>query len=81
MMRFAVFSVLYCALLSVQGNDQKTSTPAEIAATCFAFLEEHLCAGEKWGKPFHFYKPSSEKYSADQVNKRCYALFIILLMF
>lgn len=66
-MRCVVFASL-CAVLSVQGTEQKTSTPQEIAATSFAFLEEHLCTGEKWGKPFHFYKPSSEKYSADQVK-------------
>jgi hypothetical protein len=27
-----------------------------------------VCAGEKWGMPFHFYRPSQEKYSADQVT-------------
>ncbi len=46
---------------------QNTSTIAGILDTCYSFLESHLCQGEKWKLPFHFYRPSIEKYSADQV--------------
>jgi hypothetical protein len=45
---------------------QNTSTYSEILDTCYDFLESHLCSGHKWGKPFHFYRPSLEKYSPDQ---------------
>ena len=47
-------------------NTQNTSTIEGILQTCYEFLESHLCEGEKWGKPFHFYRPALEKYSADQ---------------
>lgn len=39
---------------------------AAILDQCYSYLESNLCEGEKWGLPFHFYKPSTEKYSADQ---------------
>ncbi|KJE92396.1 hypothetical protein CAOG_03374 [Capsaspora owczarzaki ATCC 30864] len=45
---------------------QNTSTPAQVVSTCYDFLESHLCAGELWGLPFHFYRPSLQKYSPDQ---------------
>jgi hypothetical protein len=34
--------------------------------TCYDFLESHLCEGTEWGLPFHFYRPSLQKYSPDQ---------------
>jgi len=37
-----------------------------IVHTCYEHLESHLCKGAKWGLPFHFYRPSLQKYSADQ---------------
>ena len=33
---------------------------------CYSYLDSHLCEGVKWDMPFHFYRPSIEKYSADQ---------------
>lgn len=53
-------------LPSLEGAVQNTSTIQGIKDTCYAFLEEHLCEGEKWNLPFHFYRPSLEKYSPDQ---------------
>jgi hypothetical protein len=47
-------------------NSQNTSTIAGIVETCYYFLDLHLCEGVKWEKPFHFYKPSVDKYSSDQ---------------
>jgi hypothetical protein len=47
-------------------TSQNTSTIAGIKDTCYYFLDLHLCKGTKWDKPFHFYKPSVDKYSADQ---------------
>ncbi len=52
--------------LKVRSNQQNTSTIAGILDTCYYFLDLHLCEGEKWGKPYHFYRPSIDKYSADQ---------------
>jgi hypothetical protein len=45
---------------------QNTSTIAGIVETCHAFLQSHELIGEKWGKPFHFYFPSCDKYSMNQ---------------
>ena len=61
----------FLALVVVAGfaralGQQNTATVQEIIDTCYDFLNEHLCQGEKWGKPFHFFKPSSEKYSSSQ---------------
>jgi hypothetical protein len=42
------------------------TTISEILDSCYSYLESHLCEGRKWGKSFHFYRPSIEKYSADQ---------------
>lgn len=39
---------------------------AAILEQCYDYLESHLCEGVKWGKPYHFYKPSIDKYSSDQ---------------
>ena len=59
--------LLFLSSLRAQGAvQQRTQTPAEIAETCYDFLESHLCEGTKWGKSYHFYKPSTEKYTADQ---------------
>ena len=44
----------------------RAADTAAILDQCYHYLESHLCEGEKWGKPYHFYKPSIEKYSADQ---------------
>ena len=48
------------------GVRQNTSTVSAIVRQCFDFLESHLCRGAKWGLEYHFYRPSLEKYSADQ---------------
>eukprot|EP01038_Epipyxis_sp_PR26KG_P010682 gene10682-14345_t len=37
-----------------------------IVNNCFKYLQEHECKGVKWHKQYHFYRPSIEKYSADQ---------------
>jgi len=65
----ATISLVVLLLLSarqIQAGPQKTGTPAEIAETCYDFLSSHLCEGSKWGLNYHFYKPSNDKYSADQ---------------
>eukprot|EP01120_Amphizonella_sp_Union-15-10_P015997 TRINITY_DN8322_c0_g1_i2.p1 TRINITY_DN8322_c0_g1~~TRINITY_DN8322_c0_g1_i2.p1 ORF type:complete len:465 (-),score=75.46 TRINITY_DN8322_c0_g1_i2:20-1414(-) len=45
---------------------QNTSNVQEIIQTCHHFLFLHTMIGEKWGLPFHFYRPSLEKYGPDQ---------------
>lgn len=45
---------------------QNCSTPEAIVATCKAFLESHEMVGERWGKPFHYYRPSLQKYGPYQ---------------
>jgi Mannosylglycerate hydrolase MGH1-like glycoside hydrolase domain len=45
---------------------QNTSTPAAIVNQAFYFLECHRMVGTKFGKPFHFFRPSLEKYGPDQ---------------
>ena len=35
------------------------------------FIYIYRYAGEKWDLPYHFYRPSQEKYSADQVIASC----------
>jgi hypothetical protein len=63
--------VLICQFYStgstrVSDTPQNTSTVEGIIDTCYSFLESHLCQGEKWNMSYHFYRPSIEKYSADQ---------------
>lgn len=59
---FVVVAVLYSACgTTVPGADI-----SKILDSCYDYLEQHLCEGRKWGKPFHFYRPSVEKYTADQ---------------
>ena len=38
----------------------------DIIDKCYNYLESHLCEGTKWNLSYHFYRPSIEKYSADQ---------------
>lgn len=38
----------------------------DVVNLCYSYLESHLCEGTKWEKPFHFYRPSLDKYSPDQ---------------
>jgi len=38
----------------------------DIIDKCYNYLESHLCEGKKWNLSYHFYRPSIEKYSADQ---------------
>jgi hypothetical protein len=45
---------------------QNTSTIAAIVETCYNFLISHQMIGEKWGLPFHFYRPSLQKYGPYQ---------------
>lgn len=56
--------VLASSLSATSTKD--TSTIQGILDSCYEYLESHLCEGRKWMKPFHFYKPANEKYSADQ---------------
>lgn len=66
--RFLCSSISFLAVVQqiCAASSQNTSTIAAIKDTCYAWLESHLCEGEKWGLPFHFYRPSLEKYSPDQ---------------
>jgi hypothetical protein len=55
------------SIILAGGAIASASSPySSILDQCYAHLESHLCEGRKWGKHFHFYKPSIEKYSADQ---------------
>lgn len=59
-------SVLVLVFASAHGKTVKGFDISKIIDSCYSYLEEHLCQGHKWGKPFHFYRPSMEKYTADQ---------------
>jgi len=54
------------AVCSVYGSKVQGADISKIIDSCYDYLEQHLCEGRKWGKPFHFYRPSVEKYTADQ---------------
>jgi hypothetical protein len=67
------FSLLVCLLVGfVLASNKKLplrsnpTTVSEILDSCYSYLDSHLCEGRKWGKAYHFYRPSIEKYSADQ---------------
>lgn len=62
----ALFPLLLVFTLSVCATQQVYPTLDDVVAGCYDYLESHLCTGTKWGKFFHFYRPSLEKYSADQ---------------
>jgi len=43
-----------------------SSNISSILDQCYGYLNQNLCVGEKWGKKYHFNRPSQEKYSPDQ---------------
>lgn len=45
---------------------QNTSSIPALVETAYTFLKSHLCTGRRWGYNYHFYRPSLQKYSADQ---------------
>ena len=53
-----ILFIFYFNIASSQYNN--------IVNQCYEYLESHLCEGTKWDLPFHFYRPSIDKYSADQ---------------
>jgi len=55
-----VFLVLFVSVKIVHGQY------SSIVNQCYNYLESHLCEGTKWNLSYHFYRPSIEKYSADQ---------------
>jgi hypothetical protein len=57
-------SILGCSLLCT--HQVQAVNMDSILDQCYGYLESHLCEGEKWGMPYHFYKPSIDKYSSDQ---------------
>ena len=59
---FIVFTVM-CMVCATQ---VKGADINKIIDSCYDYLEQHKCEGHKWGMPFHFYRPSIEKYTADQ---------------
>jgi hypothetical protein len=63
-----IFLVTLVALVvAVKGAKSPAGVDIDkIIDSCYDYLESHLCQGHKWGKPFHFYQPSLEKYTADQ---------------
>jgi hypothetical protein len=68
MAMFNIFAILVVAL-AVIARATKSPEGADISKiidSCYDYLESHLCEGRKWGKKFHFYQPSLEKYTADQ---------------
>jgi mannosylglycerate hydrolase len=42
------------------------NTTQEIVEAAYGYLQSHFNEGERWGKPFHFYKPANSKYGAHQ---------------
>ena len=64
--KFLVVLVLVASFQYVIAKSVKDADISKIIDSCYDYLESHLCEGEKWGLPFHFYRPSIEKYSADQ---------------
>lgn len=70
-MHTASTALLSAGLLAVAsfaeaGPTQNTQTIDGIIETSYDFLDAHICEGEKWGLPYHFRNPSTEKYSRDQ---------------
>ena len=49
------------------GGPKNCSTVCAIVDTCYEYLLEHQMIGTKWDLPFHFYRPSLEKYGPYQV--------------
>ena len=58
--------IVAAVVCSVSGSKVQGADISKIIDSCYDYLEQHLCEGRKWGKPFHFYRPSVEKYTADQ---------------
>jgi hypothetical protein len=68
-MRAIILSFLAVALALAHaetGKSKASSTVQDVVNLCYSYLESHLCEGSKWGKPYHFYRPSLDKYSPDQ---------------
>lgn len=53
-----------------RSDSGQTTTSREILSNivlaCYTYLLKHECIGARWGLPFHFYRPSLEKYSGHQ---------------
>lgn len=57
---------LVALMVLVLCKGEKVKSYQSVVDSCYDALESHLCEGKKWGLPFHFYRPSLEKYSPDQ---------------
>lgn len=63
---FTVFVVVSAVLLVSSTKTVPDVDMNKIIKSCYDYLDSHLCEGHKWGMPFRFYRPSLEKYTADQ---------------
>jgi hypothetical protein len=67
MIFYHLFIGLVLLHVSLALNEKsRADTLSNIVDQCYSYLESHLCEGEKWGFNYHFYRPSIDKYSADQ---------------
>jgi hypothetical protein len=53
-------------VLGQQENQPQGFGAHHIIDEAYAYLQSHECSGQRWGLPYHFYRPSLTKYSADQ---------------
>jgi len=45
---------------------QNVTTDAAVVKTAYKLLQSHQLEGERWGMPYHFYRPANTKYSNSQ---------------
>lgn len=64
--KFSLLVLVGLYIVACTAQPQNTSSPQAIVDTCYAFLLSHQLIGTKWGLPYHFYRPSLEKYGPDQ---------------
>ncbi len=54
------------ALGQQRGENGTLRDTDEVVEECYSYLQAHECSGKLWDMPFHFYRPSLQKYSAHQ---------------
>lgn len=54
------------ALHKQRGTQEALRSTEEVLEECYGYLQAHECSGTLWEMPFHFYRPSLQKYSAHQ---------------
>jgi hypothetical protein len=63
---FFVIIIASLSLFCLASNTKAKYSLSEVVDLCYSYLESHLCEGTKWDLPYHFYRPSLDKYSPDQ---------------